>query len=38
MGLAREITVVKGAKFREWLAGEGEFTRKKFRKKRSISA
>lgn len=38
MGLAREITVVNGTKFREWLASEGEFARKKFRKKRSISA
>lgn len=30
MGLAREITVVKGVRFREWLAGESEFAWKKF--------
>lgn len=31
MGLAREITVVKGTKFREWLAKENEYSRNKFK-------
>ena len=30
MGLAKEITVIRGMKFREWLAGDGEFAGKKF--------
>ena len=37
MGLAREVTIVRGAKLREWAANECEYARKKFRKK-GISA
>lgn len=32
MGLAREISIVKGARFKEWMANEVECMRKKFKK------
>lgn len=33
IGLPREITIMKGPKFREWVAKESEYSRKKFKRK-----